>query len=871
VIKPNLLLVDGDARNLRVMEVSLRKAGYNVTTAVSGEDALGKVENAKPDLIISDTQIGPVDGFAFCEKLKKDPKWAGIPFLFLTNQRSVEDKIRGLELGVEEYLTKPIFVKEILIRIKMLLQKRQRENLERKDGRTTFSGTLSDMAVVDLIQMMELGRKSGIIHFHNEQRRNGSIYFRNGQIIDAELGRLQGETAVYRMLGWSDGNFEVEFRAIRRNDVIERPNQALLMEGMRRVDEWGRLLEQLPALDTIFEVDYHELAERLGEIPDEVNGILRLFDGRRTLLQVVDESDFGDLESLEVISKLFFEGLIYDSAKGPVRHEPESKLEVGHMWRKNTLRGVAPAPEREGFTRVLFDATERPAEPEPPAIAATRLETTHVGHVSPASVEPVAEPAPAPAPVQATPVPAPLPVAPAPAVAAPAPVVVEPPAPVATPASVAALAAAVEPAPAASVAEARLEAELASGEQRLHNDLRGLLSTTPDAVPPAAAVPAVREASAPAVVVEAQVPVPTAAIAVQPAAAATAKPPAMQTAEQEELERWLGEEDGGERGHVIPFPKGASAPTGAAPKREPGPEERINKAAAASADRNGNGDPNEASINVDDEAFFSSDYREEGYTEGTSERRRSSKGKWIGAAAALLVVVGAGVGYYVYKYHPYLGHGADGLEPNKTSIAQKDEPKKVGAGSGSSASRPALASATQPAASQPTPGSGSGALAGTGAASRPAAGSGTGSGSAVVAKKPEPEPKPEPKVAAKTEPGEPGYAELIAEAEKLVKARKGKQAVKYWQKALKLNPDGWEAMDQLAVHFFEAGQMKKALELAHQAEAKNPKAPYAQLVIGASAHEKGKKAEAKTAYKSFLELCPTCRFVNDIKAALKSL
>ena len=235
------------------MEVSLRKAGYNVTTAVSGEDALGKVENAKPDLIISDTQIGNVDGFAFCAKLKKDPKWSGIPFLFLTNQRSVEDKIRGLELGVEEYLTKPIFVKEILIRIKMLLQKRQRESLERKDGRTTFSGTLSDMAVVDLIQMMELGRKSGIIHFHNEQRRNGSIYFRNGQIIDAELGRQQGETAVYRMLGWSDGNFEVEFRAIRRNDVIDRPNQALLMEGMRRVDEWGRLLEQLPALDTVFE------------------------------------------------------------------------------------------------------------------------------------------------------------------------------------------------------------------------------------------------------------------------------------------------------------------------------------------------------------------------------------------------------------------------------------------------------------------------------------------------------------------------------------------------------------------------------------------------------------------------------------------
>jgi DNA-binding response OmpR family regulator len=164
VAKPNLLLVDGDARNLRVLEVSLRKAGYVVTTAVNGLDALEKVETAKPDLIISDTKLPEMDGFSFCQKLKQESRWSGIPFIFLTNQRSIDDKISGLELGVEEYLTKPIFVKELVIRIKMLLQKRQRESLTNRDVRTTFNGDLSDMAVVDLIQTLELGRKSGIIH-----------------------------------------------------------------------------------------------------------------------------------------------------------------------------------------------------------------------------------------------------------------------------------------------------------------------------------------------------------------------------------------------------------------------------------------------------------------------------------------------------------------------------------------------------------------------------------------------------------------------------------------------------------------------------------------------------------------------------------
>lgn len=313
VSKPKLLLVDGDARTRRVLEVSLRKAGFLVTAAQDASDALQKAQLAPPDLVISDTQLPGDDGFALCQRLKADPSLTSIPFIFLTKQRSIEDKIRGLELGVEEYLTKPIFVKEIVVRIKMLLQRRQRESIAGRDGRaTTFSGDLADMAAVDLIQTLELGRKSGIIHFRDDENRSGAIYFRDGKIIDAELGQHQGERAVYRLLLWSEGRFDVEFRTIRRREVIESSNQALLMEGMRRVDEWGRLLEQLPPLESVFEVDFKELGERLGEIPDEMNAVIKLIDGRRTIPQVIDNSAFGDLETLQVISSLFFEGVVFE-------------------------------------------------------------------------------------------------------------------------------------------------------------------------------------------------------------------------------------------------------------------------------------------------------------------------------------------------------------------------------------------------------------------------------------------------------------------------------------------------------------------------------------------------------------------------------
>src|SRR4051812_14638350 len=271
--------------------------------------------------------MAEMDGFELVERLKQNNDWAAIPFIFLTSQSDVEDKIRGLELGVEDYLTKPIYIKEIVTRVKILLQKKQRVALEggKRESRTKFAGQLADMAVVDLIQTIEISRKSGVIHFTHPDGKRGAIYFRNGKVIDAELGRLGGEEAVYRLLVWSEGEFEVEFKHVRRKDVIELSSQGLLMEGMRRVDEWGRLCEQLPPLETVFEVDYRELAERLAEIPDEINGILRLFDGRRSLMNVVDDCEFSDLEALNVISKLYFEGLIYDaSTGGPVTDEEEA-------------------------------------------------------------------------------------------------------------------------------------------------------------------------------------------------------------------------------------------------------------------------------------------------------------------------------------------------------------------------------------------------------------------------------------------------------------------------------------------------------------------------------------------------------------------
>jgi DNA-binding response OmpR family regulator len=381
VAKQKLLLVDADPRSVRVLEVSLKKAGYSVTTATDGLDALAKIESLTPDLILSDTRLPKLDGYTLVRKLKERPEWAAIPIVFLTSQKSIEDKIRGLELGVEDYLTKPIFVRELIARVNLLLARRTQENIATtrgSTGRTRFAGSTSDMAVVDLLQTFEVSRKSGVVHLRSSGLE-GHVYFRDGKVVDAELGRLRGEEAIYRALIWNEATFEVEFRPIANEDVIGGSTQAILMEGMRRVDEWGRLCEQLPPLTTIFEIDHGQLLERLNEIPDELNGILRLFDGHRTLSDVVDDSPFEDLSTLSTITKLYFEGLLVPKHGSIGVRTAEDELLAGILEADS---GPQPAAVPSGeMTVVPASDTVRPppmaASPEPalPALEAPRSPT----------------------------------------------------------------------------------------------------------------------------------------------------------------------------------------------------------------------------------------------------------------------------------------------------------------------------------------------------------------------------------------------------------------------------------------------------------------------------------------------------------------
>jgi len=126
--KLKILAVDDESEILEIIENSL-KENFEILKAYNGNEALNKIKKEIPDLLILDYMLPDIDGVEICKILRKDPLWMHLPILMLTGKGEIDDKIKGLESGADDYMVKPFSPKELLARVKMLI-KRSTINLD---------------------------------------------------------------------------------------------------------------------------------------------------------------------------------------------------------------------------------------------------------------------------------------------------------------------------------------------------------------------------------------------------------------------------------------------------------------------------------------------------------------------------------------------------------------------------------------------------------------------------------------------------------------------------------------------------------------------------------------------------------------------
>jgi two-component system alkaline phosphatase synthesis response regulator PhoP len=117
----NILLVEDEENLHEAIKLNLDIEGYNVTSAYQGKEAIVKSKEKKYDLIILDVMLPDVNGFDICETIRLNDELT--PILFLTAKSDSEDKIKGLSIGGDDYLTKPFNIEELLLRIKILIKR----------------------------------------------------------------------------------------------------------------------------------------------------------------------------------------------------------------------------------------------------------------------------------------------------------------------------------------------------------------------------------------------------------------------------------------------------------------------------------------------------------------------------------------------------------------------------------------------------------------------------------------------------------------------------------------------------------------------------------------------------------------------------
>jgi two-component system phosphate regulon response regulator PhoB len=124
-VRSKILVVDDEPEAVELVEFNLEQAGFSVVTAADGTEALGKARANSPSLIVLDLMLPEITGLEVCKILRRDPVTATIPIIMLTAKAAEIDRVLGLELGADDYITKPFSPRELVLRVKKLLQRGQ--------------------------------------------------------------------------------------------------------------------------------------------------------------------------------------------------------------------------------------------------------------------------------------------------------------------------------------------------------------------------------------------------------------------------------------------------------------------------------------------------------------------------------------------------------------------------------------------------------------------------------------------------------------------------------------------------------------------------------------------------------------------------
>ncbi len=234
-----IVVVDDDSTYRDQAASALRESGHEVTTAEHGLQGLGLVLREAPDLILSDVQMPNMDGWQLLRMIRARPNLATTPFVFFTSLSGEAERLKGYQLGVDDYIAKPFSSDELVVRITKVLG-RSRQRPRGSADNNALRGDLAQVGLQSVLSFIDMEKRSGTLLIVSGNDLI-TLHCRDGQVVQVDLpaseDHRKGLERVFYALDLTEGRFDLTAAEITAEDSIGVPTSYALLEHARKVDE----------------------------------------------------------------------------------------------------------------------------------------------------------------------------------------------------------------------------------------------------------------------------------------------------------------------------------------------------------------------------------------------------------------------------------------------------------------------------------------------------------------------------------------------------------------------------------------------------------------------------------------------------------
>jgi len=249
--KKKILIIDDEAENITIIEGYLSSFGYGISIARNGKEGIDMLQKINPDLVLLDINLPDKDGFQVIKEIKDFNRFRYLPVVFLSGYDRANFKVKALELGADDYITRPFNKAELLARLRAVLRRSQTDKCENIEAMT--GNLLDHMGLVELLQPLEIGKRDAWVKLKDI---DAELIIKKGLLVYIRQGNFTGLDALDRILLGERGRFSITFSNLPDTipaQSMKKPLQLTkaIMDSISYLDEVKSLIGTFISVEKI--------------------------------------------------------------------------------------------------------------------------------------------------------------------------------------------------------------------------------------------------------------------------------------------------------------------------------------------------------------------------------------------------------------------------------------------------------------------------------------------------------------------------------------------------------------------------------------------------------------------------------------------